>query len=37
VTIPLCPAIFTLPSPEVYLLLTPDRWQHWLVDTIAQA
>jgi AcrR family transcriptional regulator len=35
--------IFTLLSPEVYLLLTaergwtPARWQNWLTDTIAQA
>lgn len=35
--------IFTLLSPEVYLLLTaerewsPARWQHWLTRTIAQA
>ena len=33
--------IFTLLSPEVYLLLTaergwtPERWQHWVTDTIA--
>jgi hypothetical protein len=33
--------IFTLLSPEVYLLMTvergwtPDRWQHWVIDTIA--
>jgi AcrR family transcriptional regulator len=35
--------IFTLLSPEVYLLLTvergwsPAQWQRWLTDTIAQA
>jgi hypothetical protein len=35
--------IFTLLSPEVYLLLTAERgwspaqWQRWLTDTIAQA
>jgi AcrR family transcriptional regulator len=35
--------IFTLLSPEVYLLLTaergwtPARWQNWLTDTITQA
>ena len=35
--------IFTLRSPEVYLLLTvergwsPARWQRWLTDAIAQA
>lgn len=35
--------IFTLASPEVYLLLTavrgwpPAQWQDWLTDTIAQA
>jgi hypothetical protein len=35
--------IFTLASPEVYLLLTAERgwrpaqWQHWLTDTIARA
>jgi AcrR family transcriptional regulator len=35
--------IFTLVSPEVYLLLTAERgwspaqWQRWLTDTIAQA
>lgn len=35
--------IFTLASPEVYLLLTAERgwspaqWQRWLSDTIAQA
>jgi AcrR family transcriptional regulator len=36
-------AIFTLISPEVYLLLTAERgwsqahWESWLTDTIAQA
>ena len=35
--------IFTVASPEVYLLLTvergwsPAQWQRWLTDTIAQA
>jgi hypothetical protein len=35
--------IFTLLSPEVYLLLTAERgwspaqWRRWLTDTIAQA